>query len=415
MDEQPLRRRSWLWPMLLLIAGVGAATVYEWPKVRPWAETHAGPVMALLHLKASERTAGTQAGTQTQQKAGATPVPVTAVMAKIGDFPIVLTGLGTVDAYNSVLVRSRVDGQINKLNFKEGDLVKEGDVLVEIDQRPYRAALEQAQAKQQQDEANLANAKRDLERYQSLAKSDFATRQQLDTQSSQVAQLTAQIAADQAAIDNAKTQLDYTLIKAPIKGRVGFRLVDQGNIVNASSTTGIVEINQIKPIAVIFTQPENALPAISAGMQNGSLPVTALATDGSQFLAQGQLEVFNNQVDAATGTIRLKAAFENEDKKLWPGLSVSTRMTVSTRENVVLVPSAAVLRGQKGFYSYVVGPDNKVEQRDLKITLMDQKQAVIDEGIKDGEMVVTGGQYRLAPGLTVNVTNAAEKTAAVEH
>ena len=388
------------------------AVVYEWPRIEPWAQKHAGPVLALVGIK-PKPTDQAQNGSPADKKTSA-PIPVTAAVAKTGDFPVVLTGLGTVDAYNSVLLRSRVDGQITKLNFKEGDLVQEGDVLVEVDPRPYRAALEQAQAKKQQDQANLANSERDLTRYQSLAKSDFATRQQLDTQGSQVAQLNAQIAADQAAVDNAQTQLDYTVIKAPIKGRVGFRLVDQGNIVNAATTTGIVEINQIKPIAVIFTQPEETLQQISAGMAKGPLPVTALTTDGMQTLAQGQLEVFNNQVDAASGTIRLKAAFLNDDKKLWPGLSVSTRMTVSTRQNVVLVPSNAVQRGQSGFYAYVIGPDNKVEMRNLKISLMDQSQTAIDDGIKDGETVVTGGQYRLQNGSAVNVTNPTEKTAAVE-
>ena len=410
MDEQPSRRRRWPWFALLLIA-IGGAAFFEWPRVGPWAEQHARPALAMIGLKTDRRT---QQASKGEGAGKAAPTPVGASPAKTGDFPIILTGLGTVDAYNSVLVRSRVDGQIVKLNFKEGDLVQEGDVLVEIDPRPYRAALEQAEAKKQQDQANLSNSKQDLSRYQSLAKSDYATRQQLDTQTSQVAQLTAQIAADQAAVDNAQTQLDYTVIKAPIKGRVGFRLVDQGNIVNASSTTGIVEINQIKPIAVIFTQPENALPAISAGLQRAPLPVTAMTTDGSQVLAEGELELFNNSVDTASGTIRLKAAFKNDDKKLWPGLSVATRMTVSTREKVVLVPAGAVLRGQNGYYAYVVGADNKVEQRQLKITLMDQTQAVIDDGIKAGDRGVTTGQYRLQTGAVVKVAEPAEKTASAD-
>jgi membrane fusion protein, multidrug efflux system len=413
MDERPPRRRAWLWTGLAVVLLAGAAA-YEWPTVKPWAMEHAGPVLALAGVKSEPAKQASTAQTAPAGQKAPAPVPVAVATAKTGDYPVVLTGLGTADAYNSVLVRSRVDGQIIKLNFKEGDLVNAGDVLVEIDHRPYQAALEQAQAKKQQDEANLANARRDLTRYESLAKSDFATRQQLDTQTAQVAQLTAQIAADQAAIDNAQTQLDYTTITAPIKGRVGFRLVDLGNIVNASSTSGIVEINQIKPIAVIYTQPEDTLPQISAGLAKGPLPVTALTTDGTQVLAQGELEVFNNQVDAASGTIRLKARFPNADKKLWPGLSVSTRMTVSTRQNVVLVPANAVQRGQVGFYAYVVGPDNKVEQRNLKITLMDQSQAVIDDGIKSGETVVTAGQYRLAPGVKVRATNETEKTVAAE-
>ena len=411
MDEQPSRGRRWPWFVLLLLIAAGGAVAYEWARVGPWAEQHAGPVLALFGVKHDDGSKQAKAGEGDGAKKAPAAVPVGGSAAKTGDFPIVLTGLGTVDAYNSVLVRSRVDGQIIKLNFKEGDLVNEGDVLVEIDPRPYRAALEQASAKKQQDEATLANSRRDLSRLESLAKSDFATRQQLDTQSSQVAQLTAQIAADQASVDNAQTQLDYAVIKAPIKGRVGFRLVDQGNIVNASSTTGIVEINQIKPIAVIFTQTETALPSIAAGLEKAPLPVTALTSDGSQTLGQGQLELFNNAVDSASGTIRLKAAFNNDDKKLWPGLSVATRMTVDTRKNVVLVPAGAVLRGQAGYYAYVVGADNKVEQRPLKITLMDQTQAVIDDGIKDGDMVVTTGQYRLFPGALVKVTATAEKTA----
>ena len=430
-DEQPSRPRSRFWPITLGLAVILGLLAYQWPRVEPWAETHLGswvasiepwvrqhtePLRKLAGLSSPDKADAAQGSADGKQAdhAGPPSVPVTAAAAKTGDFPVILTGLGTVDAYNSVLVRSRVDGQIVKLHFKEGDLVQEGDVLVEIDPRPYKAALEQAQAKKDQDEANVENAKRDLTRYQSLAKSDYATRQQLDTQTAQVAQLTAQIAADQAAVDNAQTQLDYTTIKAPIKGRVGFRLVDQGNIVNASATTGIVEINQIKPIAVIFTQPENALPAIAAGLEKGPLPVTALTTDGMQMLAQGQLEVFNNSVDESSGTIRLKAAFSNDDKKLWPGLSVSTRMVVSTRQNAVLVPANAVLRGQNGFYAYVVGPDKKVAQRALKITLMDQDQAVIDDGVKDGETVVTAGQYRLQPGALVKVSEAPEKTASVE-
>ena len=423
-DSQPARHRSWFWVVCIVLIGGMGVTVYDWRQVEPWGEAHLGPWVGSIEPWMRQnaaplmRLAGLDESQNKKQQPDkpATPpgIPVSVATARIGSFPVILTGLGTVEAYNSVLVRSRVDGQIIKLHFKEGDLVQEGDVLVEIDPRPYKAALEQAEAKKQQDAANLENAKRDLGRYQSLARSDYATRQQLDTQAAQVAQLTAQIAADQAAIDNAQTQLDYTTIKAPIKGRVGFRLVDQGNIVNASTTTGIVEINQIKPIAVIFTQPEDVLPSISEGLSKGPLPVTAMSTDGTQTLAQGKLEVFNNSVDTASGTIRLKAAFPNDDKKLWPGLSVSTRMTVSTRENVVLIPGNAVLRGQSGFYAYVIGPDNKVEQRKLKITLMDQDQAVIDDGVKEGETLVTAGQYRLQPGAVVKVTDASEKTASVD-
>ena len=342
------------------------------------------------------------------------PVPVTAVKVEEGSFPVVLTGLGTVQAANTVLIRSRVDGQIVTINFKEGQIVNKGDLLVEIDPRPYKAALEQAQAMLQQDQANLANANRDLTRYQSLAKNDYATRQQLDTQGAQVAQLTAQIAADQAAIDNAQTQLDYATIRAPITGRVGFRLADQGNIVTASSTTGIVSIAQLQPIAVIFTEPENSLPQLQAGVAAGTVPVEALTSDGNKSLAQGKLDTLNNEVDATSGTIRIKALFANEDNKLWPGLSVVTRTTVTSLDKATIVPAGAVQRGQKGFYAYVIGDGGKVQLRQLKLTTSNDQQAVVQEGVKPGEMIVTGGQYRLQPDTLVKVTDEAQKTASKE-
>lgn len=352
----------------------------------------------------------------TAQKAAPPPaVPVTAVAAEKGDFPVVLTGLGTVEASNTVLVRSRVDGQIIKIAFSEGQIVQKGDLLAEIDPRPYQAALEQAQAKKSQDEANIANANRDLERYQSLAKSDYATRQQLDTQSAQVAQLTAQIAADQAAVDNTQTQLDYATIRAPLTGRVGFRLTDQGNIVNASSTSGIVEIAQLTPISVIFTEPENSLPQLQAGLKAGGVPVTAYSSDGKTKLEDGSLDTLNNTVDASSGTIRIKALFDNGASKLWPGLSVTTRTIVTVRKNVVIVPDTAVQRGEHGFYAYVIGADQKVQVRPLKIGLIGDAKALIEDGIKPGEQVVTAGHYRLQPGTLVKAGDGQDqKTASTE-
>ena len=342
-------------------------------------------------------------------------VPVSATEAVAGDFPVVLLGLGTVDANNTVLVRSRVDGQITHVNFSEGQIVQKGDVLVEIDARPYKASLEQAQAKKQQDEANLANSNRDLERYKSLAKSDFATRQQLDTQTAQVAQLTAQIASDQAAVDNAQVQVEYATIRAPLTGRVGFRLVDQGNIVNASSTSGIVEIAQLQPIAVVFTEPENALPQLRAGQQAGTVAVGAYSADGKTLIETGHVDTLNNTVDVSSGTIRIKALFDNTQNKLWPGLSVITKTTVAVRKGVIIIPDVAVQRGEKGFYAYVVGPDDKVEARSIKVGLMDDAKALIEDGLKAGEKVVTAGQYRLQPGALVKVEpNSGEKTASRE-
>ncbi len=343
-----------------------------------------------------------------QQQAAAAPketpaVPVGATDVKTGDFPVVLTGLGTVQPYNTVLVRSRVDGQVMKIAFEEGQIVQEGDLLVEIDPRPYQAALDQAKAKKEQDAANLENTKRDLARSQSLVQNNFVTRQTLDTQASSVAQLTAQLAADDAAIETASVQVGYATIRAPITGRVGFRLVDQGNIVNAAGATGIVSINQIEPIAVVFTEPENTLGQITEGLKAGALDIEALTSDGTKVLARGRLETFNNEIDTSTGTIRLKAAFANTDRHLWPGLSVSTALTVTTLHDVVLVPASAVQHGPSGLYTFVIGQDGKVDVHPIKVSLSDDNTAVVTDGVKAGDKVVTSGQYRLQPQTLVKI------------
>lgn len=389
MTARPGRRRSWRLTLLGLLIAVVAVTV-DWRQVEPLA----GKLRAMW----AARTA--KPGQQPKE----TPaVPVSVAKAERGDYPVVLTGLGNVQPYNTVLIRTRVDGQITKLHFDEGEIVQKGDLLVEIDPRPFKAALDGAMAKKQQDGANQANAQRDLDRYKSLAKNDYATRQQLDTQTAQVAQLTAQIAADDAAIESAKTQLGYATIRAPITGRTGFRLVDEGNIVNAATQTGIVSIAQIEPIAVIFTAPEDELPAITSGQAKAPLRVSALTSDGGQVLADGQLETFNNEIDTASGTVRLKAAFDNKDHKLWPGLSVSTKLTVAVREGVVMIPFSAVQRSQDGLYTYVVGANNKVEQRRIKVSLSDDARVVVESGVQEGEEVVTAGQYRLQPGALIKV------------
>jgi multidrug efflux system membrane fusion protein len=326
-------------------------------------------------------------------------VPVTVATVEKADFPVLLTGLGTVQGFNTVVVRSRVDGQIHEIAFKEGDLVKQGDLLVQIDPRPFQAALDQAKAKKQQDEANLANANLDLQRFTKLG--EFATRQQTDTQRSTVAQLTAQIAADDAAIFNAQTQLDYATVKAPISGVAGLRQVDVGNIVNASTQTGIVTIAQIEPIAVIFTAPEEQLPYINEAQAKQPLKVTALTTDGKKTLSDGSLAVVNNQVDTTSGTIRLKAVFDNKDHALWPGQSVSTRLLVTTLKDATVAPDEAVQHGTDGLYAFAVNADNKAELRKLKVANSVDGRTLIEQGLKPGERVIVAGQYKVQPGSVV--------------
>src|SRR6195952_3273972 len=333
-------------------------------------------------------------------------VPVTIAPVDKADFPVFLTGLGTVQGFNTVVVRTRVDGQIHDIAFKEGDLVKQGDLLAQIDPRPFQAALDQAKAKKQQDEANLANANLDLQRFPKLG--EFATRQQTDTQRSTVAQLTAQIAADDAAIFNAQTQFDYTSVKAPISGVAGLRQVDVGNIVNASTQTGIVTIAQIEPIAVVFTAPEEQLPSINEEQSKQPLKVTALTTDGKKTLSDGSLAVGNNQVDTTSGTIRLKAVFDNKDHALWPGQSGSTRLLVTTLKDATVAPDEAVQHGTDGLYAFAVNADNKAELRKLKVAQSVDGRTLIEDGLKPGERVIVAGQYKVQPGavVTTKVANS---------
>ena len=356
-----------------------------------------------------QRTTGEHAVQAAQKSPAPKPVPVKIATVEKADFPVYLTGLGTVQGFNTVLVRTRVDGQINKIDFTEGQFIKEGDTLVEIDPRPFQSALDQAKAKKQQDEANLANANLDLQRYTRLG--EFATRQQTDTQRATVAQLTAQIAADDAAISNAQTQLDYATVKAPISGIVGIRQVDVGNIVNAATQTGIVSIAQIEPIAVIFTAPEEQLPDIKAALAASPPKVIALSTDGKKVLSTGTLALINNQVDTTSGTIRLKAVFDNKDHALWPGQSVSTRLLVATLKDATVVPDDAVQHGNDGLYAFSVNAENKAELRQIKVTKSIDGRSVVDEGLSPGERVITSGQYRVQPGTLVS-SNVADATAA---
>ena len=331
-------------------------------------------------------------------------VPVTIASVEKADFPVYLEGLGTVQGFNTVVVRTRVDGQIDNIAFKEGQLVNKGDLLAQIDPRPFQAALDQAKAKKDQDEVNLANAKLDLQRYTKLG--EFATRQQTDTQRSTVQQVTAQIEADVAAIANAQTQLDYTTIRAPIAGVTGFRQVDQGNIVNAATQTGLVTIAQIEPIAVIFTAPEEKLPAIKDALASHSPQVIALSTDGKKVLSEGTLSLINNQVDTTSGTIRLKAVFNNSDHVLWPGQSVSTRLLVNTLKDAVVIPDDAVQHGINGLYVFAVDQNNKAELQQVSIGASTNGRTVIEKGLTPGQKVIVSGQYRIQPGSVVTTTVA---------
>lgn len=376
------KSRPILW--ILVIAAVAGSGYYGWQRY------------------SASQAAKAQAAQKGAPRVAAVPVSIAPVQK--ADFPVYLTGLGTVQGFNTVQVRTRVDGQIDKIAFTEGQMVKQGDLLVEIDPRPFQAVLDQAKAKKAQDEANLANANLDLQRYTKLG--EFATRQQTDTQRSTVAQLTAQIAADEAAISNAKTQLDYTQVKSPITGVAGLRQVDIGNIVNASSQTGVVTIAQVEPITVIFTAPEDQLPYISEGQKSGELKVIAFTTDGKKTLAEGKLAVINNQVDTTSGTIRLKAVFDNKEHTLWPGQSVSTRLLVRTLKDATVVPDDAVLHSTNGLYAYTVGQDNKAEVRKLKVRYSIDGRSVVDEGLSAGQQVITGGQYKVQPGSLVSTAVA---------
>ena len=338
-------------------------------------------------------------------------IPIDAVAAAKKTVPIYVSGLGTVQAFNTVTVTARVDGQLQKVNFTEGQEVKKGDVLAQIDPRPYKAALDQAIAKKAQDEAQLANSQRDLKRYTELAQKEFASRQQVDTTSAQSAQLTAAIQGDQAAIDSAKIQLDYTTITSPIDGRTGLRLIDEGNIIRAAGTAGIVVITQLHPISVIFTLPQDDLPRISQAMAAGAVQVSALSRDNKTELDSGKVALIDNQIDPATGTMKLRANFDNPHDALWPGEFVNARVKLRDQADALTIPSAAVQRGAKGFFAYVVKPDNTVDARPLKISEDNGTIAIVDDGLAEGDQVVTRGQYRLEPGAHVQIVQPKDKVA----
>lgn len=343
----------------------------------------------------------------------AAAVPVTAGLVAQQDVPIYLAGIGTVQAFNTVTVKARVDGQLVKVAFTEGQDVKQGDVLAQIDPRPFQAQLAQAKAQKARDEAQLANAKRDLGRFSNLLKRDFASRQQVDSQGALVDQMTAAIQGDQAAIDNAEVQLGYTTITSPINGRTGIRQIDPGNIVHASDATGLVVITQLHPIAVIFTLPQDVLDEVAHAQAQGPLQVYAYKRDDVTQLAQGQLALVDNQIDPNTGTIRLKAIFPNEDNALWPGLFVNARLLLTVHKNAVTVPQSVVQRGPDGLYAFVIKSDHTVEMRSIKVGQIRDGVALVDQGLTPGEQVVVDGQYKLRPGSRVDGQAPASPAAAV--
>lgn len=330
-------------------------------------------------------------------------VPISVATAKTQDVPVYYRNIGSAQAYVSVLVRARVDGTLDRVFFTEGQEVRAGDPLAQLDPRPYAASLAAAQAKQSADEAQLSNNRRDLARYNTLANRDFASRQQVDTQNASVASTSANVQGDAAAVATAKLNLDYAAITSPIDGRTGLRLVDPGNLIHASDATGIVVVTQIHPISVVFTLPQDTLPALHAAMTRGAAPVAAFSQDGTTPLGNGTLLTIDNQVDQSTGTIKLKATFPNTDDKLWPGQFINARIQVDTFRGAVTIPSRAVQRGPDGLYVFIVKPNSTVVRQPIEVKQDDQGIAVVSKGLDVGAQVVTDGESRLQDGTKVAI------------
>jgi membrane fusion protein, multidrug efflux system len=335
------------------------------------------------------------------------PIPVLAAAAATKDVPMYLDGLGTVQAFYTVTMKAMVDGPLTSVNFKEGQDVRKGDVLAQIDPRTYQAALDNAVAKHAQDQAQLANARLDLARYQKLVANNYTSAQQADTAKAQVAQFEALVQQDQAQIDTARTQLSYTTIVAPIDGRTGMRQVDPGNIIHAIDATGMVVITQLEPISVLFTLPQQALPSVAQAMADGAAPVLALAQDATggatRLLDTGTLTVLDNQVDSTTGTIKLKAVFPNARHRLWPGGFVTVRLRTGTAKDAIVVPPSAIQRGPRGPYVFVVGDDATAKRQPVTVGYEDEQGSVVATGLKGGQIVVIDGASRLSEGSKVSL------------
>jgi multidrug efflux system membrane fusion protein len=388
LTREPVRTRAGFrlgrWGMIALCLLVVVAIVY-----------------AIWFFPAAKPSANTRDSTAGQ------PIPVLTAVAATKDVPIYLDGLGTVQGFYTVTMKAMVDGPLVEVNFKEGQDVHKGDVLAQIDPRTYQAALDNAVAKKAQDQAQLANARVDLARYQKLVANNYTSAQQADTAKAQVAQFEAVVQQDQAQIDTARTQLSYTTITAPIGGRTGIRQIDPGNIVHAIDTTGLVVITQLEPIAVLFTLPQQALPAVARAMAAGDAVVLALAQDATggaaQLLDTGTLTVLDNQVDSTTGTIKLKAVFPNARHRLWPGGFVSVRLRTDTAKGAIVVPPSAIQRGPRGPYVFVVGEEATVRRQAVTVGYEDEQGSMVAGGLQGGETVVIDGASRLSEDSKVSV------------
>ena len=388
-SDSPRRRHRWGVGLLCLVA----VLAFLW-------------VVWVRHSAAARKSAAARSGPP--------PVPVVAGQVAQKDVPIYLDGLGTVHAFNTVTVHVQVDGQLQKIAFVEGQDVHVGDLLAQIDPQPFQAQLEQSQAKKTQDEAQLANAKLDLQRDAEQLAARIIAQQVYDGQKALVDQLDATVKADQAAIDFARVQLGYTTVVSPIDGRTGIRLVDPGNIVHVTDSNGLVVIAQLHPISVLFTLPEQTLSEIQDQHATGPIRVLAVDRDNSTMLDEGQLAVIDNQIDTTTGTIRLKATFPNPKLRLWPGEFVNARLLLTTRKNGIVVPASVVQRGPEGSYAFVIGPDQTVAMQPVKVAQIENGEALIDEGLHAGQEVVVDGQYRLQPGSKVKTASAGQAVAADE-
>jgi membrane fusion protein, multidrug efflux system len=342
------------------------------------------------------------------------PVPIVAGLVAQHDVPIYLTGVGTVIAYNTAIIHSQIQGQIASINFTEGQTVHAGDLLAQIDARPYQAQIEQLTANRDRDQAQLTNALANLNRYSTLEQKGWATEQLLDTQKAQVSQLQNAVKSDQALIDAANVQLGYTRLTSPFDGVTGIRQIDVGNVIHPTDVNGLVVVTQVEPISVIFTLPETSLPEIQQQHAKAQLAVFAYSQDGKIQLDRGKLTLVDNEILQTTGSIRLKAVFPNTAHRLWPGELISVRLLVDTRHDGLTVPASVVQQGQQGAYAYVVNPDGSVTSRPIKVAQISEGQALIDSGVAANEQVVIDGQYKLQDGTHVTVLHgkAADEAAA---